>query len=474
MDLRHNSGAVLPIVLLFAVFAAIVTVMYIAGQYTIARPFLGGAASFQALCTARSGIWKGMQIMSQPAPDTLSGINTLDTMFNKKLFGDQTQAMTSDPSSGLVPGDSPTVVSPFSSDSFGEASLSLSCTPGFKVLTSKGTFHSSKKSVRAFFGGRLYTTPDTVCILMTAGKPEGGGVIDGKMAFPAPAAPVGDSGVKAGGLRMKELIALVAYYRTLLSEESDTMMLKAPLTIQSSDGLADLPDVVSGPLFLNGASGRLVWKEKRRVKVLGDVQITGAVSIEDVELIAAGEVKCFDDARLRNVSVFCLNRFIVKDRAVFSGNVLTLASVLVCKFGRIEDRSVIVAYGENRPLSADSARKKIQIPLSVYLIQNAWVDGSIIACGSPGGVRIDQGVVVKGIVWAAGAVVHDGTLYGILRANNLTDLGTMMARSKVKQGPTVSSPTNTLTGTIRRYPPVTEYFCPFFMGTFCVIRWEEG
>jgi hypothetical protein len=473
MDLRRNSGAVLPIVLVFSVFALIAATLYIAGQFTIAKPALVAPASFQALCTARSGIWKAMRLMSLPAPDTLSRINTLDTMFNKKLFGTRTQAVNNGSSSAFAPLDSPEVVAPFSADSFGTASVSMAYTPCFKVLTSTGEFRNMRKSVRAFFGGRFYNSADTVCYLLTAGKPDVG-IIDGKVAFPHLSAPPSDSSAGKQGLRMKDLTEIVAYYRSRLSEKNDTMMPKAPLTIQSADQLKNIPEVVNGSLFVNGVFRNVAWKEKRRIFVLGDVQITGKVSIEDVEFVVAGEVKCCDDSRLRNVSVFCVNRLIVQDRAVFSGSALTMSSALICKNAHVEDRSIIVAYGDKSAMPPDTAKKKSPLPISVFLSQNASVDGVVIACGSPGGIKTDKNVIVKGIVWASGTVVHQGALYGILRANDLTDFGALMARIRLTAGHVPPAQKNTMTGSIHRLPEVTEYFCPFFLGAFAIVRWEEG
>ncbi len=469
MDLKSDSGAALPLVLVFSVFALIITALYIAAQFTIAKPALTAPVSFQALCTARSGVWKGMRLMSQPTPDTLARINTLDSMFNKKLFGTPTQAIKNDSSPALSPSDSPTVVSPFSadSDSFGTASLTLSYLPCFKVLTSRGTFRTIVKSVRAFFGGRLFATPDTVCYLVTPAAPEGG-VIDGKIAHSP------DSS-RARGLRMKDLTGIVAYYRAQLREKTDSAMPTAPLTIQSSDQLKGLPEVINGPLLVNGVFGAIAWKEKRRIFVFGDIQFTGNTSVQDIEFVTTGEVRCYDDCRLHDVSVFCLDRFTVGDRAVFSGNALTLSTVLICKNARVEDRSVIVAYGENNANSPGTSKKKTpQMPVSVALSQTASVDGVVVACGVPGAIKTDKNVVVKGILWASGSIAHQGTLYGILRANDLAEMSVLMSATKAQSGVPALHPGNFLTGKIIRLPEVTEYSCPFFLGAIAVMRWEGG
>lgn len=76
-------------VLLFAAFALVLATVYVGAQLTIGKPALGSPRMLQALCNARSGIWKGLEMLSKPQGDTLARINTLDSMFNKQLFGKQ-------------------------------------------------------------------------------------------------------------------------------------------------------------------------------------------------------------------------------------------------------------------------------------------------------------------------------------------------------------------------------------------------
>jgi len=456
MDLRQNSGAALPIVLVFSAFAFIVAVLYVTGQYTVARPFLAAPTSFQALCNARSGVWKGIELMSRPVPDTLAAIKTLDSTFNKNLFGKPPATVSGNNSSGLAPDDTPLVVTPLTSDSFGDASISLSYLSCFKVITSHGRFRTAEKTVRVLLGGALYTSADTVCYLMTGIDPVGGN-ITGKKSI---------ASLDTASFHTKDLTDLVSYYSTLLSEKSDTTMPAVPVTVQSGDQARALPEVVKGHLFVNGVFGNLTWKEKRRIIVLGDIQVTGNPMIEGIEFVSMGEVKFFDDCKLRNVSVFATGRLTIGDRAVFSGTSLT-PTVLIYKDGRVEDKSMIVSYGVN------PAKKAIVVPTSIVLSQNASVDGVIIAYGSPGVITTEKGVVVRGIMWAQGSVVHQGALYGVLRARDLADLATLTTSAGGRAGAAPVLVKNTLTGAIMPLPEITSYPCPFFLGRPSIIRWEE-
>jgi hypothetical protein len=490
MDLRRDTGAVLPIVLVFAVFAIIVASVYTTGQLTIAKPSLRGPASFQALCNARSGIWKGLEMLSKKPADTLALINTLDSMFHKNLFGKQTTAIAGDSSLAIVPDDTPLVVQPFSTDSFGDCALSLTFAPCYRVLASKGRFRDIVKTAKAFLGGKVFSSSDTVCYILKGALPEGGGMIDGKKFFPAqegalqplvsrqPGRGAAIVQQPAEQLRTRELAMLVAYYRSKLGAKTDTVLAASPLLLQNSDQLPGLPEVINGPLFINSSFNTFAWKEKRHVYVLGDVQITGKAYIEDVEFVTSGDFKCFDEARLVNVSVFCLKQLVIGDEASFSGNALTLSSFLVYKNGRVENKSVIVAYGENKGISAEpgkTPKPQQPVPVSVSLSQNAFVDGVIVACGNPGGIKTDKNTVVKGILWAQGAVCHQGTLYGILRANELIELSAIVALVKPPQpGAPPQVQKNFMTGSVRRLPGVTEYYGPFFLGIPVIARWDGG
>jgi hypothetical protein len=394
-------------------------------------------------------------------------------------------------------------VQPYSVDSFGRAEVSLDYQPCYKVLASKGEFRTANKSVRAFLGGKVYASPDTVLFLVNGFLPEGG-VVEGEKVvrsspkdssaatgLSSPPDSLSRTGVSSQSgstsavaskssaapqpsqtaatapeqLRMGEIAKVVSYYRSLLFQKTDSTLPGRLLTIQSGDDCASVPEVVNGSLFLSAAVSPLVWREKRRVFVFGDLQITGETSVECVEFVTTGDITILDESKLRNVSLFGLKRLVIGDKASFSGNALMLSSVLVYNNARIDERSVVVSYGS---APADTTRKKT--PFSISLKQDATVDGVLIACGSPGGISTDRNVMVRGVLWATGPILHQGALFGILRASELVDPQTMQARQNGSTPPLK----NTLTGSIRRLPEVINYPFPFFMGTLLIARWDEG
>jgi hypothetical protein len=469
---------VLPAVLVFAVFAVIVATAFCIGQYTISGPFLSAPASFQAMCTARSGIWKAIDLLGKPPVDTLAKVNTLDSMFNQSMFGKKTAAIHDSSQSALAPDDTLQDLRPFYADSFGTCTIVSGYRACLRQLTSTGEFRKFRKTVTVTMGGMAFASCDTTCILETnVPVLPSGGSIEGKTKFIS-APQIGGKGLVAAAgrtdsLHESELRQVVSYYSAKLTEKIDTLMPGAVVTVQSNESLSKIPDVVNGPLFIDGSHHDLVWREKRRIFVGGDVQVTGKVIIENVEFVAAGEVKFLDDAALRNVSVFCRGRLVIDDRAAFSGNVLTNSTILVKQYGRIENKSVLVAFGIPRKSGNDTAAKKITLPVSVFLLQNAFCDGAIISCGTPAGIKTDRTSVVNGILWAQGPVCLLGTLHGILYAKMLVDEQALSGMSRMSRGiPPLTN--NILTGSIRRLPSVVDYPLPYFLGKPALVSWREG
>lgn len=343
-------------------------------------------------------------------------------------------------------------------------------------MISKGEFRNAFKTVRAILGGSLYSSADTVCYLLTGEKPEGG-VLVGNVSLASQQATV--SGVQPVPSPLEfhpeDISKQASYFRGLLAQKNDTTLPSAPLDVQTSQQCFGIPEVVNGPLFLNSPMAAIVWKEKRRIYVEGDVQITGNAAVENVDFVCDGDFKCLDQCALRNVSVFTTKHLVIGDRSCFSGNALVLSSVLVYRNARIENKSVIVAYGETSVQLQDSAqRKNPQLPISIFLRDNASVDGVIVACGTPGGIETDRNTLVNGALWASGTIVHQGSLYGILRANQLTDMGTMTASKQQTPGMPLAVAKNTLTGSIHPLQTIASYSWPFFMGKAVISRWDEG
>jgi hypothetical protein len=334
------------------------------------------------------------------------------------------------------------------------------------LLSSKGIFHAIEKTVTVKLGGIIAFSPDTAYYLETGAPLQG--AVWGKGHIGAM-----DS---AGTIRQKDLQALIERLTDELTAKSDTMVQNLPLTIQHNDEFEKIPDFVKGPLFIDGSRFDLVWKQKRRVTVLGDVQLTGKVDIEGVELVASGEIKCFDDCHCHDIMLLSLQRIIMADRAVFFGTAIAKTNMLLYGHAAVEKRSTLVALGEegratqSAPSSTTPPTTHGTIPKKVFSItfaESSTIDATVVALKNDLGIKIDKNVVVKGVIWTKGYVSLAGTLYGVVYAKALIDAAKALA------GQLSPDPILPGTASIRRIEDIDKYYFPFFMGKLTVIQWQE-
>ena len=70
----------------------------------------------------------------------------------------------------------------------------------------------------------------------------------------------------------------------------DSVMFDQPLTIQSQREMDKIKDTINGHLIIDGSHFEISLKGNRTITVLGDIQITGEVSLDGLSLIAGGEI----------------------------------------------------------------------------------------------------------------------------------------------------------------------------------------
>lgn len=458
LPLRNKKGSVLPLVLIFSTIAFITVVAFVSGQYLIGRPALMAPAMLQARLNARSGIWKALDMLNYP-PDTLKGINTLDSTFTKGLFGKPNDSSSIRPE-GLTPDDStPLSIQPFSCDSFGSCEVALSYSGCFEELRSKGTFLAKDKYIRVRLGGRLRISSDTVMFL------------DSGMFLQTPIRGHYRIGPRdsTSKIHADDLKKLISHFSKELTESgADTMIPAPPLLVQHNDEFDKIPPVVKGPLFIDGSHFDLTWKTEQKILVLDDLQITGKVTIENVTFVVVGEAKILDDAHLSNVTVFASKRISIENRAVFSGTAITLTNVLVADNGRVENRSMlVVAQGNSgRPEPPLKPGEKKLRPFSATFTGSALVDATVMACKNPLGIKIDNGASVKGLMWTDGAMSLDGKAYGIIYASKLVDGAQAILGGPLKAVAVIR-------GNILPIEDAGKYYVPFFLGKLSIISWFE-
>jgi hypothetical protein len=461
--LKNRNGSALPVVLIFAVIAAITALAYVSGQYRTARPALSSPPDIQALLNARSGIWKGLEMLSQTKkPDTLKGINTLDTAFNAGLFGKQSEAITKD-GALLAPDGNPQEIQPYSCDSFGTCEVALSYRGCFEILQSKGVFRNIRKNVAVKLGGIFNQFSDTALFLEKSPplqSPVRGGVHYGPLDT-------------AGSVRTDDLSKFLSQLQSEMTDSLDTMKPAPPLLIQHDDEFAKVPDMVRGPLFIDGSHFDLGWKTNKRIVVLGDLQVTGTTQLEDMDFLVTGEIKLFDKARMRNVFLLSPKTISIGDRAAFSGSAVTMSNILVFGVASVEDRSMLVVVRkenapQNKPAPGPKGQKKKIAVFSATFTESATIDATVVTLNDSLGIKIDRSAVVKGLLWTRGAISLDGKVFGRICASKIVD-GAQAVSGKS------SAAISVIRGGILPLEDdqVRGYFFPFFMGKLSIVDWRE-
>ncbi|MDR2727821.1 MAG: hypothetical protein LBB56_01725, partial [Chitinispirillales bacterium] len=399
---RGDSGSTLTTVIVFASVGLIVLTMYLSHQTRTSVRALRSPAALQALLNARSGIYRGLDMLAGEfdEPDTLKTISAIDNIFRMDMF----DGIFDD--SGAIDYDEPLsmnnakTISLYSDDDINKSEISFSVQGIYNLITSASTVNKITRTVEAMQGCAAPAKGDTVLII------ENNLPIQGRFRGKAHQTDknITDtlSSEESSESRIKKFISEINS-QTIAYE--DTSAFAIPLTVQYSSSIESIPDTVKGHLLLDGAFSEIVWKDKRKVLIYGDLQITGLFKLENLELRAAGEIRILDKASLVNVSLFSMSRIFIGDNAVFSGNALSAGSINVYGNAEIKEKSSLITTGSRASTQQDKPSN-----YSIFLSESSVFDGTAIALGNPGGIKTDAGVKLSGILWAQKAVCHSGKL----------------------------------------------------------------
>ena len=457
MNLRKNSkmGSTLATVLVFASAGLIVLTIYLAHQTRTSTQALRSPAALQALLNARSGIYRALEMLeSENEPDTLKTISALDNLFRMDMFDDTNAIVFDEPMSM----NREKTVLLYTGDSVNISDITFNVQGIYNLITSSSTVNKIKRTVEAAQGSAAPAKPDTVLILENS--------LPVKGRFRGKVHQISENldtlSSKSANGRIKNFISELKK-QNIASEDTSTFDI--PLIIQSSNSLASIPDTVRGHLMLDAAFSEVVWRDKRKIVVYGDLQITGSFKLENLEFNTGGEIRILDKGHLTNVSLFSMSRIFIGDNAVFQGNALSLGSINVYGKAEIKGKSSLIAAGTDT-----SRRHDKPSSYSIFLSESSNFDGTAIALGNPGGIKTGPDTKLSGILWAQKAVCHSGKLSGLIKAQYLFDCSGLGGDSLVKAAELAE---NSFSGALEPLLSISNYKMPYFMGTPQIISWRE-
>jgi hypothetical protein len=444
-------------------------------QYPMVVSMRKQPAKLKALCNARTGVWYGLTLLDKKMIDSI-GVGkdtTVEGLFGEDMFkvgfdNKQDDSATDSTMLTLECGGPPLAIIPFDSALLGSIELTLLPSGFFRILKSKGIFRKDTAEVIETIGSRVFNYPDTVAFLKTQGMPEGSGFIDGRIAFITPSIDSSDSTQKKRfTVDRKELTAILNDHKP--PKLSDSGLIQNPLLIKDNDELEKIPDTIYSPLFIDGTMHDIVWKTNRTIYVLEQIQITGTVTIENIIFVAGKDIKILDKTKMHNVELYTTEKIFLAGETVFGGKALACGAVEIYDNCSVEEKSVILSVGKETNNAGSNPPGGLQVDpngaitlFSVFVRDQAKVDGVIIALDNLAGIKIEKDAVVQGIVWAESRVCVAGRVRGIVKAFVLVDENEPIAVVR-----------NIINGSIKELPSISDYFMPYFFGNSSIISWKE-
>jgi len=452
----NENGNTLPLVLAFASIGMIIVTVYLTHQVQSNTRALRSPAALQATLNARSGIYRALEkLISGNESDTMETISAIDQIFRMDLFDNIDTDFQE-----LLDIDTTETVFLYTNDSVNTANITIDSQNIYSLITSRASALNITRTVEARLGCSAPAKPDTVLILEN--KLPVNGRFKGKVHQTVKSIDTMSS--KSVERRINAFIA--GLKRQSIVGGEDTSSFEAPLVIRSTGDLAAIPDTVKSHLMLDGAFSNIVWKDKRKITVYGDLQVTGFFEVENLEFSVSGETRILDDVSLANVSIFSARRIFIGDKAVFHGDAMTLGTINIYGSAEVKGRSLFIAAGSGAAVSSSKGKAS---RYSILLSENSVFDGVVVALGSPGGIKTDPDTKLRGILWAEKAVCHRGSLAGIIRAEYLLDcsnpVNDTISPSKITE--------NLFSGAIEPLLSVGNYKMPYFMGVPQIISWRE-
>ncbi len=450
---EYNSGSTLTTVIIITTIIGIVLTIFLRHTISTLPSFGHRKSTLQAIANSRSSILFELEELKQ--------VGVFDTSTITALFHDEEES-----SSSL-----------WSSDLFGGESTTTESTPFSHQIISVGTMEDESYKTVAEVSSH-YTPRDTVVILCSPIHLDAVNISGTTAQFDSDTV-AGSLGANLNGVaRTKEWVS------NLFSDL--TLELSAVQTISSQSGFNSLADTIKGDLFFDASwSGLELAGDGRTLTIYGDLQLTGAVDLQNVTLHVLGEVRINDKSRLSDCSVVNHNNVFFADESSFSGRLVSLDRIEIFHSAKVTEQSLILSFaGKESGKNSSDAKPELSDVGAINIRDQAEVSGAFITLGSEG-IMTEMDTKSTGIQWAKTWIRHRGFHEGVLRAVQFVGEPT---ENELGGGATVGSDQATpspateeadpaehvILGKVRTPFEKHTYSLPWFIGNQEITLWSES
>lgn len=282
-------------------------------------------------------------------------------------------------------------------------------------------------------------------------QPEG--TVQGKIQTGAATLPAVDEARFASELKTLEQKMVFPERSEVVLQTSQAFNEGSPPPLDSGKDL-----FVNGNVLINGGSARpLVIRGPASIVASGEVQISGNVSADNVCILALGQVKCFDNVRLRDVTIYSQSWIYLDGEVRFSGYLYAYQTVILAGHASAELPSVAYIRGVE---STDPAKGMFGLQLR----NEARFAGTAFCAKNATLSIIEKNAAFTGLFYTKGNLALRGAVFGCVAAAMLA--ASVENQKNVLDGGTINRPALPADFTI----PAA--FAPS-SGEFRVTKWDE-
>lgn len=283
----------------------------------------------------------------------------------------------------------------------GQFNSKIEVNRGFIDIDASGTFKKERVSINAEYGMKIDSTMNnTAVILSTNDSPEINGWVKGKIITGLDLPPLNKTYINN---------TINSFYTSLQSPYQADTELFSPQVFSKRRELPKKEKIfVNDAIFLKDDT----FDYPVTLISTSDIIIESGC-LNNLTLIAFGDIRIQRYARLNNVSLFSASNVVLSGYSYFSGEIISENEIRVGEFSTIGESSVLVTKGENTNIRFTE--------LSTFSGTAISIDEAKVGSGYSNIIDIGKDTKCRGLIYSTGRVSIKGEMKGLVCAFSFYD-----------------------------------------------------